>query len=389
MAVPKRRTSKSKKRKRRTHYKAVRADAHPCPKCGEPASRTSCARTAATTAARRCSRSRTNEVIRDRARRDGGRPRSGGPGRPERWQALAGVEDDVVIQLVGRSARPRGGAGRAARRPHRIEIVRGARGHRDGARSRSRPSAASGELVHPSASRLQRDGHSDAFISAGNTGAVMAGCDAHPPPAPRLRAARHRHAVPHGRPPGAGAGRRRERGLLPAGAGAASRTSACVYARDVLGRANPARGAAQHRRGGGEGQCGCRRRRTGSSRRAASTSSATSRDATSCVGATAAAPSTSWCATASSATCCSSSTSRSPTCSTGWSSARRARAWPAPRRCQRIWHFLDYERVRRRAAARRRSGACDHLPRQVLARGDPRTRSAWRSRPPATTSSST
>ena len=36
MAVPKRRTSKSKKRKRRTHYKAVAPTLNPCPKCGEP-----------------------------------------------------------------------------------------------------------------------------------------------------------------------------------------------------------------------------------------------------------------------------------------------------------------------------------------------------------------
>ena len=35
MAVPKRRTSKSKKRMRRTHYKAVAATLAPCPKCGE------------------------------------------------------------------------------------------------------------------------------------------------------------------------------------------------------------------------------------------------------------------------------------------------------------------------------------------------------------------
>jgi large subunit ribosomal protein L32 len=35
MAVPKRRTSKSKKRKRRTHYKAEAPALAPCPKCGE------------------------------------------------------------------------------------------------------------------------------------------------------------------------------------------------------------------------------------------------------------------------------------------------------------------------------------------------------------------
>jgi large subunit ribosomal protein L32 len=36
MAVPKRRVSKSRKRKRRTHYKAVAPTLNPCPKCGEP-----------------------------------------------------------------------------------------------------------------------------------------------------------------------------------------------------------------------------------------------------------------------------------------------------------------------------------------------------------------
>jgi len=35
MAVPKRRTSKSKKRMRRTHYKAQAPTLAPCPKCGE------------------------------------------------------------------------------------------------------------------------------------------------------------------------------------------------------------------------------------------------------------------------------------------------------------------------------------------------------------------
>lgn len=35
MAVPKRRTSKRKKRARRTHYKAVRPTLQPCPRCGD------------------------------------------------------------------------------------------------------------------------------------------------------------------------------------------------------------------------------------------------------------------------------------------------------------------------------------------------------------------
>lgn len=36
MAVPKKRVSKQRKRKRRTHHKAGLAAAVPCPKCGEP-----------------------------------------------------------------------------------------------------------------------------------------------------------------------------------------------------------------------------------------------------------------------------------------------------------------------------------------------------------------
>ncbi|WP_420616631.1 50S ribosomal protein L32 [Candidatus Palauibacter sp.] len=36
MAVPKRRTSKQRKRKRRTHYKAPDNVYQPCPKCGDP-----------------------------------------------------------------------------------------------------------------------------------------------------------------------------------------------------------------------------------------------------------------------------------------------------------------------------------------------------------------
>ncbi len=36
MAVPKKRTSKARKRKRRTHYKARAAASQPCPRCGDP-----------------------------------------------------------------------------------------------------------------------------------------------------------------------------------------------------------------------------------------------------------------------------------------------------------------------------------------------------------------
>ena len=36
MAVPKKRTSKQRQRKRRTHYKAQPVVTHPCPRCGDP-----------------------------------------------------------------------------------------------------------------------------------------------------------------------------------------------------------------------------------------------------------------------------------------------------------------------------------------------------------------
>lgn len=36
MAVPKKRTSKQRKRKRRTHYKAEAVATQTCPKCGDP-----------------------------------------------------------------------------------------------------------------------------------------------------------------------------------------------------------------------------------------------------------------------------------------------------------------------------------------------------------------
>jgi large subunit ribosomal protein L32 len=36
MAVPKRRTSKQRKRKRRTHFKAEKVSTQTCPRCGDP-----------------------------------------------------------------------------------------------------------------------------------------------------------------------------------------------------------------------------------------------------------------------------------------------------------------------------------------------------------------
>lgn len=36
MAVPKKRTSKQRKRKRRTHYKSATPSTQTCPRCGDP-----------------------------------------------------------------------------------------------------------------------------------------------------------------------------------------------------------------------------------------------------------------------------------------------------------------------------------------------------------------
>ncbi len=36
MAVPKKRTSKQRQRKRRGHHKAPRVATNPCPRCGDP-----------------------------------------------------------------------------------------------------------------------------------------------------------------------------------------------------------------------------------------------------------------------------------------------------------------------------------------------------------------
>ena len=36
MAVPKKRTSKQRQRKRRTHHEAQRPAVQPCPRCGDP-----------------------------------------------------------------------------------------------------------------------------------------------------------------------------------------------------------------------------------------------------------------------------------------------------------------------------------------------------------------
>ena len=134
----------------------------------------------------------------------------------------------------------------------------------------------------------------------------------------RGRAGHRRHAVSHRQPAGAGARRRRQRGLLrPRAGGLCLPRHACTCA-TCCGRPQPGRRAAQHRRGGGEGE----RHRPGGARLLKQPAAALHRQhrgAGHRRRAHSVGPAwTWWCATASSATWCSSSTSRSAGCSSAW-----------------------------------------------------------------------
>ena len=126
---------------------------------------------------------------------------------------------------------------------------------------------------------LQREGRADAFVSAGSTGAVMAASLLILRPVPGWTDRRWRRASRRRGTGGAG-GCRRERGLQ-----ARSPTPVRAPRRGVRGGcdapAAAAGGPAQHRRGAGEGRRTGGRDAPGLSRRAGSTSSATSRAATS------------------------------------------------------------------------------------------------------------
>ena len=124
----------------------------------------------------------------------------------------------------------------------RIDDRRGARRHRDDRQAQRRACAASRTARWPSASRLQADGQSDAFVSAGNTGAQMAASDGAAQAARRPHAAGHRHALPDGAQAGRRARLRRQRRLLAPRSWCSSRGSAPSTPRTCSGATNPAVG---------------------------------------------------------------------------------------------------------------------------------------------------
>ena len=128
--------------------------------------------------------------------------------------------------------------------------------------------------------KLQAEGKSDAFVSAGNTGAQMAASMVRAPAARRPQAPGDRHALSHG-------AASRSSCSTPAPTSTARAEELVQFARlgaDLRrGHARPResrRRPAQHRRGAGEGQRRRRRRRTSCCSGRASTSSATSKAAT-------------------------------------------------------------------------------------------------------------
>ena len=189
---------------------------------------------------------------------------------------------------------------------------------------------------------LQKAGKSDAFISAGNTGAVLAAVHRAPRPPPGRRARHRRHAVPDRRPSRARPRRRRQRRLLRQGAG---------RLRPSRHRSTPATSSAASARSS-DSSTSARRTRRGTPR---------SQEAHELLKQTpgpqlhrqhrgarhprrpleGTATSTWWCATASSATSCSSSTSRWPASSCGWSSATRPDILDRAD-VQEVFRVLDY-----------------------------------------------
>ena len=176
MAVPKRRTSKSRKRLRRGHHAAAGiADAGVPPLRIAQALRIGSATRAATTGARSRSRSRTPERDPRRGGRDGGRPRPAGGNRRARCRRSPASPD-------GRSpsswwaARPRSRPSWPATPTPTAAASSSTRRLRSSAwpRSRSPPSARSPTPASWSASACRRAAASDAFVSAGNTGATLA-----------------------------------------------------------------------------------------------------------------------------------------------------------------------------------------------------------------------
>ena len=232
-----------------------------------PAVRTASARICGYYAGRKRSRSRTTERDPRRARRDGGRPRPAGRGRGRRSRRSE-LPPDVLIQLVGKADVIEAElATHPGRGPEPARDRAGRRSHRDGGEAaRGRPQEA--QLQRRRRARAAEGRRSDAFISAGNTGAVLAASTLLLGLHRRRRAGHRRDAVPHRRSPGARARRRRQRRLLRPGAGRLRAPRHGLRA-GRAGAGQPAGRAAQHRRRGGEGERGRPRRRTGCCKQAA------------------------------------------------------------------------------------------------------------------------
>ena len=283
MAVPKRKTlqvaqaapPRPPQGRQHCRPRAVRAAAR-------PSCRTGSARPAGTTreeAARGRGRLSVIRIALDAMGGDhapqAGRGRRRGPGE---------LPPDVVIQLVGRAEVIEAELAPASRGrpPARPRARAGARSHRDGGEAaRSGPRAS--PIQHRRRPRPPEGRRkSDAFVSAGNTGAVAGRLHAHPGP-PRRRRARHRRPrrLPTADIPGARPRRRRQRGLLRRGAASASPASGTVYAGTCMERAEPAVGLLNIGEEDEKGNAVVKEAHHLLSRPRASTTSATSRAATS------------------------------------------------------------------------------------------------------------
>ena len=167
---------------------------------------------------------------------------------------------------------------------------------------------------------LQKAGRSDAFVSAGNTGAMLAASTILLGLHDGVERATVATLFPTGSQP-----------VLVLDGGANVDCSArelvgfaylgTVYMRDVLRRPSPTVGLLNVGEEEEKGNAITREAHSSSSDARGSTTSATSRGATSSPGTTSTAWWTWWCATASWATWCSSSTNRWAVCSSAWSSS--------------------------------------------------------------------
>ena len=189
MAVPKRKTSKARRDKRRATHSLEAPRVNAALSAGRPSGRTASARPAAPTRAARSSRSSSTR----RSGLDGPRAslstRSAATVHPTRWSRARPRPPRTASRVDHCTAR-RGLDTRglsSSSRPDRIEMARQA--GRGGARQ-------AGQLARRGRSRRRGDGHADAVVSAGNTGAMLAAGLAAPAAPPRRHPARDRRPAP-------------------------------------------------------------------------------------------------------------------------------------------------------------------------------------------------